>query len=110
MKKFLFIAIAFFAAVTISLTSCSKTPAEKAISIFEEATEQVEKTATTDTEKLGEIYTETHDKLEKLLEDTSDYEATEKEAKELRNAYRNFHDAFKEKGYYIPDYLDGFIR
>lgn len=110
MKKFLFIAIAFFAAVTISLTSCSKTPAEKAISIFNDATEQVEKLNDAESKKAEEILKDTRDKLEKLLEDTSDYRATDKEADELHKAYREFRDAYKKKGYYLPDNIDGFIR
>lgn len=94
MKKISMLAAAVLVATSISLSSCGGTPAEKAVSMIKDATEQVKKAKSYD--ELQEIEEDLEAKLEKLEESNKDYEPTDADEDAVKEAMKSFNDAWRE--------------
>lgn len=93
-KKFMLAAIAIFAAAAISLSSCGGSPADKAINLCKEATEQVKNAKSYD--ELREIKNDFKAKAEQLEASCPDFKPTKEERKAIGEAMEAFDDAYRE--------------
>lgn len=92
-RNFFLAAAAIIAAASISLSSCSN-PADKAINLFKDATEQVKNAKSND--ELQAIENDLETKLDKLENDNKDFEPNEKEAAAILSAADEFQAAWEE--------------
>lgn len=92
-KKIMLCAAATFAAATIALSSCGGNPVDKAVSLFKEATEQVNNAKSYD--ELQEIEKDLETKLEKLEESNKDFKPTDEQREAIRNAEEDFNEAWR---------------
>lgn len=93
-KKLMLCAAAVFAAATISLSSCGGNPADKAVSLFKGATEQVKNAKSYD--ELQEIEENLEAKLEKLEESNKDFEPTDEQIEAMNDAEDAFNEVWRE--------------
>ncbi len=93
-KKLMLCAAAVFAAATISLSSCGGNPADKAVSLFKEATEQVKNAKSYD--ELQEIEKDLEAKLEKLEDSNKDFEPTDEQSEAIKNAEDDFNNVWRQ--------------
>lgn len=100
MKKKLMLAVAaILAATSISLSSCSKDPVDKAISIYEDGLEEVSKVK--GSEKANEVLDKVREKIDKsgldweyVREELRD--ENRKKYDELMKASEDFHKAYQD--------------
>lgn len=91
MKKF-FIALA--CVFTLTLTSCSKSPASEVVSIINQTTKQIEKAQSA--EEMMQIARDIDAKMNEMESKYSDYKPTEKDEKAVNEAYTKLEEAVKE--------------
>lgn len=94
MKKFMLGAAAILAVASISLSSCGKNPADKAIDIINNATEQVKQAKSA--EELQEISANMASEMAKLAKDNKDFEGTEAQEEAVKKAGEAFTQACME--------------
>lgn len=93
-KKFMLCAAAVFAAATIALSSCGGNPVDKAVSLFNEATEQVKNAKSYD--ELQDIEKDLEAKLEKLEESNKDFKPTDEQREAIRDAEKEFNKVWRK--------------
>jgi len=93
-KNFTLCAAAIIAAATITLASCSKNPADKALSMMKDYTEQIKNANSI--EELKSIVAKAEEEDEKFEKEYPDFEPTEAQAEELEKAQDELRAAFIE--------------
>lgn len=94
MKKFM-LAVAVFAVASISLASCGgSNPADKAVKILNDATEQVKKAKSAD--EIMTISVDAMKKISDLQEANKDFKGTEADEKKVNEAGEAFQKACEE--------------
>lgn len=93
-KKFMLCASAIFAATTLSLTSCSKNPADKAVSLFENAAKQVKNADSKD--EIKEIDDKLNLEIKEFIMKNKDFRPTEAQVDAINDAQKDYNDAKRE--------------
>lgn len=94
MKKFM-LAVAVFAVASISLASCGgSNPADKAVKILNDATEQVKNAKSAD--EIMTISADVMKKMSDLQKENKDFEGTEADEKKVTEAGEAFQKACEE--------------
>lgn len=91
MKKLL---LALTCVFTLTLASCSKSPASEVVSIINQTTKQVEKAQSA--EEMMQIALDIDTKMNALESKFSDYKPTEKDEKAIKKAYTKLEEAVNE--------------
>lgn len=87
-------AAAIFAATTLSLTSCSKNPADKAVSLFENAAKQVKNADSKD--EIKEIDDKLNLEIKEFIMKNKDFRPTEAQVDAINDAQKDYNDAKRE--------------
>lgn len=93
-KKFMLAVAAIFAAVSLSLSSCGGSPADKVVDIYKDATEQFKGASSKD--ELKEIKKDAEAKIEEVILKNLDYKETDAEKDAMKEAKKEFKAAYKD--------------
>ena len=93
-KKLMLCAAAIFAAATLSLTSCSKNPADKVISLYENAAKQVKNADSRD--EIKEIDDKLNMEIMEVVMKNKDFKPTDAQDDAMKDAQKAYKKAKRE--------------
>lgn len=93
-KKLMLCAAAIIAAATLSLTSCSKNPADKVISLYENAAKQVKNADSRD--EIKEIDDKLNMEVFEIAMKNKDFEPTDAQKDAVKDAQKAYNKAKRE--------------